>query len=160
MQEIEALINDLDKRMRHDRARVNRWRIAHRTNGILFNLVLIIAPAALAVGLTSSEDMLGKALLFAIAVVGGLNATFKPYLHSQRRRTDMNAMRRLHDEFQAEMAKASAEGASPISVYQKYSLIFSNIYELRGRELIDATLNMTEQREFAGKDSQQVVRPK
>lgn len=82
-------------------------------------------------------------------MVGGISVTFKPYLHSQRRRTDMNAMRRLRDEFQGQMALVANDERKAAEVFEKYSRIFSNIYELRGRELIDATLSINEQRELA-----------
>jgi hypothetical protein len=146
---INELVDELDERMRRDSRRVNRWRLFHRLNGITFNLVLIVAPSILAVGLVSSESPQGRAILFAISVVGGINVTFKPYLHSQRRRSDMNAMRRLRDEFQGEMLLVDKDEGKSAEAFEKYSRIFSNIYELRGRELIDATLSINEQRELA-----------
>ena len=151
MQDIESLIKELDERMYRDFKRMRAWRVIHRANGILFSLILILAPAVLAVGLTTSVTVAGKSLLFAIAVVGGLNATFKPYLHSQTRRQDMNAMRRLRDQFQGRLA-AGNQGVDPAAVYDEYSHTYSNMYELRGRELIDATLSLDEQRKIAGKN--------
>lgn len=160
MQDINALIVELDTRMRQDCRSLRKWRHFHRYTAVLLTIVLILAPSLLAVGLISSQSLAGKILLMAIAVVGGLSATFRPYTHSYKRRADMNAVYRLRDEFRAEVAKAEASGQiAIIEVYQKYSQIYSSIYELRGKELLEATLSVTEQREIAGKDSEEESPP-
>jgi hypothetical protein len=141
MQDIEALLDELNDRMRRDWTRMKRWSLIHRTNGVLYTLVLIFAPALLAVGLISAESVLGKSLLFAVAVVGSLNVTFKPYLHSQRRRADMTIIRRLHDEFKVEAATVAGDKEKMVATYEKYASSFSDFYELRGGELVDAALS-------------------
>jgi hypothetical protein len=150
MQDIEGLLNELNERMRRDWSRMKRWSLIHRTNGVLYTLVLILAPAVLAVGLISSDSVLGKSLLFAVAVVGSLNVTFKPYLHGQRRRTDMSTIRRLHDEYKIAVAVSEGDNAKLVAVYEKYSAEFSDFYDLRGGALVDAAL--AESAEAEGKD--------
>jgi|tagenome__1003787_1003787.scaffolds.fasta_scaffold20110837_1 hypothetical protein len=154
--DLDDLISELEDRIRRDFWRMKRWRLVHRTNGVLYSLVLIVGPAILAVGLTTSETPIGKGMLLAIAVVGGLNVAFKPYLHSQKRRGDANSMRRLHDEFRVEIVKSRAKDDVDCSiVYNRFSRIYANIYELRGRELIDATLSLDEQRDVAGRTNKE-----
>ncbi|WP_433270508.1 hypothetical protein ACQPZF_09960 [Actinosynnema sp. CS-041913] len=136
MADVDALVQELDARMLRDCERLTYWRQVHRSTGVLYTIVLIFVPATLAVGFTSSETPLGKALLLATAVVGGLNVTFKPYVHSQKRRTDINTMRRLRDQFRGEVAK----GGDVIAVYEKYSAQYAAIFDARGRELIDGRL--------------------
>ncbi len=116
------------------------WRVVHRTTGLLYTVVLILVPAVLAVGFTSSETALGKVLLLTAAVVGGLNVTFKPYLHSMKRRGDVNTMRRLRDEFRADVA-AAADGEA-LAVYREYSAAYAAIFEQRGGELVDGRLGV------------------
>jgi hypothetical protein len=94
------------------------------------------------VGFTSSETVLGKVLLLTAAVVGGLNVTFRPYLHSLRRRSAVNTMRRLRDEFRADVA-ASVDGEALV-VYRKYSATYATIFEERGGELVDGRLSADE----------------
>ncbi len=134
------LVRELDERMLKDFKRLTRWGLAHRSTGVLYTIVLILVPAVLAVGFASSETVLGKALLLVTAVVGGLNVTFKPYLHSQKRRSDVNTMRRLRDQFRGEVAK----GDDVIAVYEKYSAQYAAIFEARGRELVDGRLGSEE----------------
>ncbi|RKT53492.1 hypothetical protein [Saccharothrix australiensis] len=136
MADVDALVEELDARMLQDCKRLTMWRQVHRTTGVGYTIVLILVPAVLAVGFTSSETALGKVLLLAAAVVGGLNVTFKPYLHSQKRRADVNTMRRLRDQFRAEVAR----GGDVIAVYEKYSAQYATIFEARGRELVDGHL--------------------
>ncbi|MFJ6676470.1 hypothetical protein ACIQMJ_35660 [Actinosynnema sp. NPDC091369] len=142
MADVNALIRELDDRMRHDCRRLSTWRVVHRTTGLLYTVVLIAVPAVLAVGFTSSETALGKVLLLAAAVVGGLNVTFKPYLHSIKRRGDVNTMRRLRDEFRADVA-AAADGEA-LDVYRKYSATYATVFEQRGGELVDGRLGVEE----------------
>lgn len=146
MQDADALIKELEIRMRHDWTRMQRWSYVHGANGVLYSVILIVAPSVLAVGLVSSESILGKGLLFVIAVVGGLNATFKPHSHSQKRRTDMNSMRVLHDRFRGDIEKSGGDRGLLMAAYEKYSKMFGNVYELRGEGLLSATLSITEQR--------------
>jgi hypothetical protein len=153
MQEIEKLIDELDERMQKDCRWLARWRQFHRIVAVFLSLVLTVAPSVLAVGLMSSESLLGKVLLLMIAVVGGLTTTFKPYTQSYKRRADLNALHRLRDEFRAEVAKAQEDGTPVVDIYKKYSSVYANIYELRGKELIEATLSVTEQREMAGRSA-------
>ncbi|MEV0675774.1 hypothetical protein AB0I60_04535 [Actinosynnema sp. NPDC050436] len=136
MGDVNALVQELDDRMHTDCRRLTVWRQVHRSTGVLYTIVLILVPAVLAVGFTSSETVLGKSLLLVAAVVGGLNVTFKPYLHSQKRRADVNAMRRLRDRFRGEVAKAD----DVIAVYDHYSAQYAAIFEARGRELVDGAL--------------------
>jgi hypothetical protein len=149
MHDITRLIEELDNRMKRDCRWLMRWRHFHRIVAIMINLTLIAAPSILAVGLTTSETILGKTLLLSIAILGGLSATFKPYTHSYKRRADMNSIYRLRDEFRGEAAKVATTDSLLVEVYQRYSYIYSNIYELRGKELIEATLGVSEQREVA-----------
>ncbi|WP_157767722.1 MULTISPECIES: hypothetical protein [Actinosynnema] len=136
----QALISELDTRMRRDCDRMALWRVVHRTTGMAYSVVLIAVPAVLAAGFASSETALGKALLLLAAVVGGLNVTFKPYLHSRKRRSDVNTMRRLRDEFRAEAVR-EADG---LAVYEKYSAAYAAVFEARGRELLDGSLGVDE----------------
>ncbi|MBB4967545.1 hypothetical protein [Saccharothrix violaceirubra] len=137
-EDVAALVRELDDRMLRDYRRMTMWRQVHRTTGVLYTVVLILVPAVLAVGFTTSETMLGKALLLIAAVVGGLNVTFKPYLHSQKRRADVNTMRRLRDEYRGELARAGASGA--VDVYDKYSRTYATVFEARGQDLVDGTV--------------------
>ncbi|MEV4313529.1 hypothetical protein [Actinocrispum sp. NPDC049592] len=156
MQDVDTLIEELNARMSRDCRWLSRWRQFHRLTAIILNVVLIVAPPILAVGLVDAGSPLGKLLLLAVTVVGGVSATFKPYTHSYRRRADMNSLYRLRDEFRGETAAVSAEDVvAKTAVFLKYSSIYSNIYELRGRELIEATLSVTEEREIAGKKTLQ-----
>ena len=139
---MDALIRELDDRMQHDCRRLSAWRVVHRTTGLFYTVVLIFVPAVLAVGFTSSETPLGKVLLLTAAVVGGLNVTFRPYLHSLNRRSAVNTMRRLRDEFRADVATA-VEG-EVLAVYRKYSAAYATIFEERGGELIDGRLSVEE----------------
>jgi hypothetical protein len=150
VQDVDKLIEELNERMLVDCRRLGQWRHFHRLTAIFLNVVLIVAPPVLAVGLVGADSIPGKVLLLAVTVVGGVSATFKPYTHSYRRRADLNSLHRLRDEFRVEVAKADA--GSKVEIYQKYSSIYSNSYELRGRELIEATLSMAELREIAGKE--------
>ncbi|CCH29212.1 hypothetical protein ABZ816_38435 [Actinosynnema sp. NPDC047251] len=136
MADVNALVQELDDRMRTDYRRLTVWRQVHRSTGVVYTIVLILVPAVLAVGFTSSETVLGKTLLLIAAVVGGLNVTFKPYLHSQKRRADVNTMRRLRDRFRGEVAKAE----DVVAVYDRYSAHYAAIFEARGRELVDGAL--------------------
>lgn len=156
MQDIDKLVDELDIRMQNDCRWLARWRQFHRIVAVFLSLTLTVAPSALAVGLTSSESLPGKVLLLMIAIVGGLTTTFKPYTQSYKRRADLNALHRLRDEFRAEVAKAQNDGGVTVDIYQKYSAVYANIYELRGKELIEATLSVTEQREMAGKGSEEI----
>jgi hypothetical protein len=140
--DVEALIQELDDRMRLDCRRLSVWRVVHRTTGLLYTVVLIFVPAVLAVGFTSSETVLGKVLLLTAAVVGGLNVTFKPYLHSQSRRAAVNTMRRLRDEFRAEVVATA--GGDVLTVYRKYSAAYATLFEQRGEELVDGRLSVEE----------------
>lgn len=142
---MDALIGELDERMRRDCRRLMLWRNVHRTTGMAYTVVTILVPAVLAVGFTSSETALGKVLLLAAAVVGGLNVTFKPYLHSRRRRSDVNTMRLLHDEFRAEVAA----GGDRLALYRKYSAAYAAEFEQRGGELLDGRLGAEEPKEHA-----------
>ncbi|MCE6999883.1 hypothetical protein LZG04_34475 [Saccharothrix sp. S26] len=141
MADVDALIRELDDRMQHDCRRLSTWRVVHRTTGLCYTVVLILVPAVLAVGFTSSETALGKVLLLAAAVVGGLNVTFKPYLHSIKRRGDVNTMRRLRDEFRADVAAADGDA---LAVYRKYSAAYATIFEERGGALVDGRLGVEE----------------
>ncbi|MFT7840612.1 hypothetical protein Q5530_31095 [Saccharothrix sp. BKS2] len=141
----DALIGELDQRMRRDCRRLTLWRNVHRTTGVAYTVVLILVPAVLAVGFTSSETALGKVLLLAAALVGGLNVTFKPYLHSRQRRGDVNAMRLLHDEFRAEVAA----GGDRLALFRKYSAAYAGEFEQRGGELLDGRLGTEEPPEKA-----------
>ncbi|MEU5696405.1 hypothetical protein [Actinosynnema sp. NPDC020468] len=141
MADVQALVAELDQRMLRDYRRMTVWRQVHRTTGMLYTVVLILVPAVLAVGFTTSETVLGKTLLLLAAVVGGLNVTFKPYLHSQKRRRDVNTMRRLRDEFRGEVAKA---GDNAVEVYDKYSKAYSTVFEARGGDLVDGALSADE----------------
>lgn len=136
--------------MLRDCKRLTMWRQLHRSTGVLYTIVLILVPAVLAVGFTSSETVLGKALLLIAAVVGGLNVTFKPYLHSQKRRADVNVMRRLRDQFQGEVAR----GGDVIAVYERYSAQYASIFEARGRELVDGHLGNEENKPEQPKPAQ------
>lgn len=146
MQDADTLVKELEKRMRHDWMRMQRWSYIHGANGVLYSVILIVAPSVLAVGLVSSESTFGKGLLLVIAVVGGLNATFKPHSHSQKRRTDMNSMRVLHDRFRGDVEKSGGDSGRLMAAYDQYSKMFGNVYELRGEGLLSATLSITEQR--------------
>jgi hypothetical protein len=148
------LIGELDTRMQRDCRRLRRWRHFHRLIAILQSVILIIVPSLLAIGLISPQSFTGKILLMSIVVTGGLSATFRPYTHSYRRRAAMNTIYRLRDEFRAEVAKAETAGGqqATIEVYEKYSQEYANLYGLRGKELVEATLSMTEQREIATKE--------
>ncbi|OKI30280.1 hypothetical protein A6A25_28900 [Saccharothrix sp. CB00851] len=137
-----VLIRELDDRMRQDCRRLSMWRVVHRTTGLFYTVVLILVPAVLAVGFTSSETALGKVLLLTAAVVGGLNMTFRPYLHSLKRRSAVNTMRRLRDDFRADVADA-VEGEM-LAVYRKYAASYATIFEERGGELIDGRLSADE----------------
>ncbi|KOX23191.1 hypothetical protein ADK67_21340 [Saccharothrix sp. NRRL B-16348] len=139
---MDTLIRELDDRMRHDCTRLSMWRVVHRTTGLFYTVVLIVVPAVLAVGFTSSETPLGKVLLLTTAVVGGLNVTFRPYLHSLKRRSAVNTMRHLRDDFRADVANA-VEG-EVLAVYRKYSATYATIFEERGNELIDGRLSVEE----------------
>lgn len=68
---MDTLIRELDDRMRHDCTRLSMWRVVHRTTGLFYTVVLIVVPAVLAVGFTSSETPLGKVLLLTTAVGAG-----------------------------------------------------------------------------------------
>jgi len=138
--DVDALVGELDDRMSRDCRSLTKWRHVHRSTGVVYTIVLILVPAVLAVGFTSSETVLGKTLLLVAAVVGGLNVTFKPYLHSQKRRADVNTMRLLRDRFRAEVAKAD----DVIAVYEKYAAQYAAIFEARGRELVDGHLGKEE----------------
>ncbi|QQQ78085.1 hypothetical protein IOD16_06295 [Saccharothrix sp. 6-C] len=140
--DVDALIRELDDRMRLDCRRLSMWRVVHRTTGLFYTVVLIFVPAVLAVGFTSSETALGKVLLLMAAVVGGLNVTFRPYLHSLRRRSAVNTMRRLRDEFRADVA-ATVEGEL-LAVYRRYAATYAAIFEERGGELVDGRLSVEE----------------
>lgn len=142
MADVDTLIRELDDRMQHDCRRLSMWRVVHRTTGLCYTVVLIFVPAVLAVGFTSSETVLGKVLLLTAAVVGGLNVTFRPYLHSLKRRSDVNTMRRLRDDFRADVA-AAVEG-EVLAVYRRYSATYATIFEERGGELIDGRLSVDE----------------
>ncbi|RKT69601.1 hypothetical protein DFJ66_2835 [Saccharothrix variisporea] len=133
-------MQEIDERMAHDVRLLTRWRLVHRTVGVLYTIILIFVPAVLAVGFTSSETPLGKTLLLIAAVVGGLNVTFKPYLHSQKRRADVNNMRRLRDQFRIEATAADDVKA----VCEKYSALYAEMFEARGRELVDGHLGKEE----------------
>lgn len=133
-------MREIDERMAHDIRQLTRWRLVHRTVGVFYTIVLVLVPAVLAVGFTSSETPLGKTLLLIAAVVGGLNVTFKPYLHSQKRRADVNNMRRLRDQFRIE---ASA-GGDVMAICEKYSALYAEMFEARGRELVDGHLGREE----------------
>ncbi|GGP73082.1 hypothetical protein [Saccharothrix coeruleofusca] len=137
MVDVDGLIAELDQRMLRDCGRLSMWRVVHRTTGVVYTVVLILVPALLAAGFASSETRLGKALLLVAAVVGGLNVTFKPYLHSRKRRSDVNTMRRLRDEFRGEVARAS----DPAAVYDKYSAAYAAVFEARGMDLLDGQLS-------------------
>lgn len=139
---MNALIQELDDRMDRDCRRLSAWRVVHRTTGLFYTVVLIFVPAVLAVGFTSSETPLGKVLLLMAAVVGGLNVTFRPYLHSLYRRSAVNTMRRLRDEYRADVA-AAVEGEL-LAVYRKYAASYATIFEERGGELIDGRLSVEE----------------
>lgn len=139
---MNALIQELDDRMDRDCRRLSAWRVVHRTTGLFYTVVLIFVPAVLAVGFTSSETPLGKVLLLMAAVVGGLNVTFRPYLHSLNRRSAVNTMRRLRDEYRADVA-AAVEGEL-LAVYRKYAASYATIFEERGGELIDGRLSVEE----------------
>ncbi|WP_367130503.1 hypothetical protein [Saccharothrix sp. HUAS TT1] len=141
MGDVDALIQELEDRMLKDCRRLSMWRVVHRTTGLFYTVVLILVPAVLAVGFTSSETALGKVLLLTAAVVGGLNVTFRPYLHSLRRRSAVNTMRKLRDEFRADVAEA---GVDALAVYRKYSAAYATLFEQRGSELIDGRLSVDE----------------
>ncbi|MEU4742261.1 hypothetical protein AB0G02_17600, partial [Actinosynnema sp. NPDC023658] len=140
--DVEELVRELDARMLHDCRRLSMWRVVHRTTGLFYTVVLILVPAVLAVGFTSSETVLGKVLLLAAAVVGGLNVTFRPYLHSLKRRNAVNTMRRLRDDFRADVV--TAVGDDVLVVYRKYSAAYATIFEQRGGELVDGRLSVDE----------------
>lgn len=140
--EVDVLVRELDDRMRQDCRRLSMWRVVHRSTGLFYTVVLIFVPAVLAVGFTSSETPLGKVLLLTAAVVGGLNVTFRPYLHSLKRRSAVNTMRRLRDEFRADVA-AAVEG-EVLAVYRKYSATYATLFEQRGGELVDGRLSADE----------------
>lgn len=140
--DVGVLIRELDDRMRHDCRRLSMWRVVHRSTGLFYTVVLIFVPAVLAVGFTSSETPLGKVLLLTAAVVGGLNVTFRPYLHSLKRRSAVNTMRKLRDEFRADVADA-VEGEM-LAVYRRYAATYAAIFEERGGELIDGRLSNDE----------------
>lgn len=144
--DVDALIGELDDRMRRDCRRLMLWRNVHRTTGMAYTVVLILVPAVLAVGFTSSETALGKVLLLTAAVVGGLNVTFKPYLHSNKRRSDVNTMRRMRDEFRAEVVA----GGDRLAVYRRYSAAYATEFEQRGGELLDGRLGAEEPSPPAG----------
>ncbi|MDQ2588626.1 hypothetical protein [Saccharothrix yanglingensis] len=138
MGDVEKLVQELDDRMLRDCRRLSLWRVVHRGTGMAYTVVLILVPAVLAVGFTSSETVLGKVLLLAAAVVGGLNVTFKPYLHSRKRRNDVNAVRLMRDEFRAEVAA----GGDVLATYRRYSAAYAAEFEKRGGELLDGTLGV------------------
>ncbi|MFE2751919.1 hypothetical protein ACFXGA_07925 [Actinosynnema sp. NPDC059335] len=140
--EVDVLVRELDDRMRQDCRRLSMWRVVHRSTGLFYTVVLIFVPAVLAVGFTSSETPLGKVLLLTAAVVGGLNVTFRPYLHSLKRRSAVNTMRRLRDEFRADVA-AAVEG-EVLAVYRRYSAAYATLFEQRGGELVDGRLSADE----------------
>ncbi|MBW4717468.1 hypothetical protein [Saccharothrix obliqua] len=137
MGDVEVLVRELDERMLRDCTRLTKWGWVHRATGVVYTVVLILVPAVLAVGFTSSETAIGKALLLVAAVVGGLNVTFKPYVHSQKRRADVNTMRRLRDQFRAEVARAD----DVVAVYDRYSAQYAAVFEARGRDLVDGKLS-------------------
>ncbi|MFI9011797.1 hypothetical protein ACIGNX_31625 [Actinosynnema sp. NPDC053489] len=139
---VDALIRELDDRMWQDCRRLSAWRVVHRTTGLFYTVVLILVPAVLAVGFTSSETALGKVLLLTAAVVGGLNVTFRPYLHSLKRRSAVNTVRRLRDEFRADVAAAT--GDEVLAVYRRYAASYATIFEQRGGELVDGRLSVEE----------------
>ncbi|NUT49677.1 MAG: hypothetical protein HOV94_20555 [Saccharothrix sp.] len=140
--DVDALVRELDERMRQDCKRLSAWRVVHRTTGLFYTVVLIFVPAVLAVGFTTSETVLGKVLLLTAAVVGGLNVTFRPYLHSLQRRSAVNTMRRLRDDFRADVAATA--GGDVLDVYRKYSASYATIFEQRGGELVDGRLSVDE----------------
>jgi hypothetical protein len=136
----EQLTEALDERMRQDVARMKRWRLFHRGLGIAGSLVLIVCPLLVASGLLRAEGSTGQILLSAVSVAGALVTTFKPFLHSRKRRNDMNTMRALHDQFRAELAAAQGERAQ-LRTFAKYSTIFASVYRARGDTLVDAELD-------------------
>ena len=134
---IPALIEELGERLYADFLRMRRWRLFHRLVGIGFSLVLIMVPATLAVGLQSSDTLSGKICLLFVTVVGGINAAFRPFLHSAQRRSDMNASRRLFDSYRCAVIRAGANESELLNVYEQYSEQFCSIYSNRGVALVD-----------------------
>lgn len=137
--DVDTLIREIDARMEDDYSRLRRRRYVHRTTGVIYNIVLIGAPAILAVGLTDSETIGGKSLLLCIAIVGGLNASFRPYLNSQRRRADLNNMRQLRDRFRIDILRASGDEKEQVEIFEKYSELYAEIYNKRGKMTVEAS---------------------
>jgi len=135
----DGLIETLHQRMRRDIRRMKRWRHFHRGLGIAGTLVLIVCPLLVANGLVRAETTTGQVLLSSVAVAGALVTTFKPFLHSRKRRNDMNTMRALHDQFCAELT-AEKEEQARLRTFAKYATSFASVYRARGDNLVDAEL--------------------
>jgi len=131
------LIEDLDLRIEHDYCRIRRWRILHRFLGIIFSIILIGLPALMAVGLLSTQNTIGKLMLLLVTLIAGLNSAFEPYFHSHQRRTDMNNMRQLHDEFRSEIIHSGEDEQGLLYVFKKFSKLFYDLYAERGKLLVD-----------------------
>jgi hypothetical protein len=155
MHDVQQLIAELDARMHRDCARLRLWRHFHRITAVILSLVVIVAPAVLAVGLISSETIPGKLLLLVIAAVGGFSATFKPYTQSYRRRAAMNAVHQMLDEFRAEVLEAqlAQDTAAQVAIFKEFSQRYATVFELRGRELLEAAMSDFEQRQAAEKEA-------
>jgi hypothetical protein len=159
MHDVNVLIDELDARMERDCRRLRKWRHVHRITAIFLNIIIILAPPLLVVGIISPSSLLGKILLMSITVTGVLTATFRPYTLSYKRRADMNATHRLRDDFRADVAKAelTQDQTALVAAYKQYSQLYSTVYEQRGNGLIEALLSGAEQREAPEKETAKVV---
>jgi hypothetical protein len=155
MHDVRQLIAELDARMLRDCWRLRRWRHFHRVIAVTLSLIVIIAPSVLAVGLISSETIPGKVLLLVIAAVGGFSATFRPYTQSYRRRADMNAVHQIRDEFRTEVLRAeqAQDEAALVDVFGKFAYTYASLFQLRGKELVEATMSVYEQRQVAERET-------
>lgn len=157
MKKIQDLIATLDKRIENDYKRMHKWRLIHRTLGIIFSLTLIVIPAIIAVGFTSSETTIGKVLLIITTIIGGLSTAFEPFFHSHQRRQDMNDMRLLHDQFSLELSKTNEDEGLLADIYDKYAIKFHKIYGSRGKALLDQRLSIKEGESKKSSDSNQTT---
>ena len=133
---VQNLIDDLQARIRKDFVWQGRYRSFHRSVGVLLTVLLIALPAALAVGFVATESISGRAALWAITVAGALSSAFKPYLHSQYRRTDMSSGMLLLDEFKVRLVEAQGDDDQLLTIYKEFSKRFNKHYVSRGGRLI------------------------
>lgn len=138
--DIDFLFDELLSRIKSDVNRKARWRLFHRTAGIIFTVISIAFPLALTAGFSSSDEVTGKMFLYVVAFVGGLNVLFNPYMHASRRRSEMNTSRRLYDKVRGVLAAGGLDHEGKCVCYQSFSEEFSQIYGARGDSVLDGEL--------------------